>query len=50
MAVMLLLDYLWPGNVRELANRMERLVLLGDEDELIEDLTQNTVNSQGIAS
>ncbi|GGI86037.1 sigma-54-dependent transcriptional regulator [Shewanella gelidii] len=33
-----LLDYHWPGNVRELANRIERFVLLGDEQELIEEL------------
>lgn len=34
-----LLDYSWPGNVRELANRIERFVLLGDEDEMINELT-----------
>ncbi|WP_299797043.1 sigma-54 dependent transcriptional regulator [uncultured Shewanella sp.] len=33
-----LLDYSWPGNVRELANRIERFVLLGDEDEMVEEL------------
>jgi DNA-binding NtrC family response regulator len=33
-----LLDYHWPGNVRELSNRMERLVLLSDENNLIEEL------------
>lgn len=41
MAVMLLLDYLWLGKVRELDNPMERFVLLGDEDALIEELTLN---------
>ena len=31
-----LLEYHWPGNVRELSNSLERLVLLGDEDELVQ--------------
>jgi len=30
-----LLEYHWPGNVRELSNRIERLVLLNDEEEFI---------------
>lgn len=34
-----LLDYSWPGNVRELANRIERFVLLGDEQEMVEELS-----------
>lgn len=29
-----LMAYHWPGNVRELSNRIERFVLLGDEQEL----------------
>lgn len=29
-----LMDYAWPGNVRELSNRIERFILLGDENEL----------------
>lgn len=33
-----LLDYHWPGNVRELSNRIERYVLLEDEQELIAGL------------
>ncbi|MGB0936552.1 MAG: sigma-54-dependent transcriptional regulator [Colwellia sp.] len=33
-----LLDYYWPGNVRELSNRLERFVLLDDEQELLNDL------------
>ncbi|WP_428636670.1 sigma-54-dependent transcriptional regulator [Shewanella sp.] len=33
-----LLDYSWPGNVRELANRIERFVLLGDEQEMVQEL------------
>ena len=31
----------WPGNVRELANRIERFVLLGDEQELLLDTKVN---------
>ncbi|TKB45816.1 sigma-54-dependent transcriptional regulator [Thalassotalea mangrovi] len=34
-ALRTLLDYHWPGNVRELSNRIERLVLLNDEQELL---------------
>ena len=30
-----MLDYHWPGNVRELSNRLERYVLLNDEEELL---------------
>lgn len=30
-----LYDYDWPGNVRELSNKIERFVLLGDEQELL---------------
>jgi len=37
-----LLEYYWPGNVRELSNRIERFVLLNDEEEL----TQNIHTSQ----
>ncbi len=29
-----LMSYHWPGNVRELSNKLERFVLLGDENEL----------------
>ena len=35
----LLLDYAWPGNVRELSNRIERFVLLGDEEEMLDELS-----------
>ena len=34
-----MLDYYWPGNVRELSNRIERLILLGDETELVHELS-----------
>ena len=47
-----LYDYHWPGNVRELSNKIERFVLLGDEQELVQDtrvsaanLTSNTSDS-----
>ncbi|WP_448565376.1 sigma-54-dependent transcriptional regulator [Thalassotalea ganghwensis] len=36
-----LLDYHWPGNVRELSNRIERFVLLDDEQELIANVNYN---------
>lgn len=32
-----LMAYPWPGNVRELSNRIERFVLLQDEEELLPD-------------
>ena len=38
----LLLEYAWPGNVRELSNLVERYVVLGDEEELLQ-LLQNQV-------
>jgi len=39
-----LLDFHWPGNVRELSNRVERFILLDDEQELINGMAtaQNT--------
>jgi DNA-binding NtrC family response regulator len=37
-----LMDYKWPGNVRELSNRIERFVLLQDEEELIPDNSTRT--------
>ncbi|NVK25122.1 MAG: sigma-54-dependent Fis family transcriptional regulator [Gammaproteobacteria bacterium] len=37
-----LLAYDWPGNVRELSNKLERYVLLGDEQELLADIQPNT--------
>lgn len=40
-----LLDYHWPGNVRELSNRIERFVLLDDEQELVQQFT-HTLNSE----
>lgn len=33
-----LIEYPWPGNVRELSNKIERFVLLQDEQELLADL------------
>ena len=43
-----LMDYHWPGNVRELSNRLERFVLLGDEQELVQDL-RSKANSAVLA-
>ncbi len=39
-----LYDYHWPGNVRELSNKIERFVLLGDEQELVQDTRVSTAN------
>ena len=36
-----LLDYHWAGNVRELANRIERFVLLDDQQELLQGLNSS---------
>jgi len=36
-----LIAYPWPGNVRELSNKIERFVLLQDEQELLADLQQS---------
>lgn len=33
-----LLEYYWPGNVRELSNKIERFVLLDDEEELTQNI------------
>jgi len=46
-----LYDYDWPGNVRELSNKIERFVLLGDENELITETTASiniTASSQSV--
>ncbi|QSX28727.1 sigma-54-dependent Fis family transcriptional regulator [Shewanella cyperi] len=42
-----LLDYAWPGNVRELSNRIERFVLLGDEEELRAETRPGAVAVKG---
>lgn len=42
-----LMDYYWPGNVRELSNRIERFVLLGDEQELLSDLNSKVTDITG---
>jgi DNA-binding NtrC family response regulator len=36
-----MLDYHWPGNVRELSNKIERLALLNEEDDLLQDLLKS---------
>ena len=40
----LLLEYHWPGNVRELSNRIERYVLLDDEEELTQSIFPNVLS------
>jgi two-component system, NtrC family, response regulator len=42
-----LLDYHWPGNVRELSNRIERLVLLDDWQELVNGLNSSAQQQSG---
>ncbi|MAG29999.1 MAG: DNA-binding response regulator [Deltaproteobacteria bacterium] len=36
----LLMDYHWPGNVRELENMVKRIVVLGNEQAAIDEITQ----------
>lgn len=43
-----LLDYHWPGNVRELSNRLERYVLLNDEEELLHLVTAETTSDNSL--
>jgi DNA-binding NtrC family response regulator len=45
-ALKAILSYKWPGNVRELSNRVERLVLLGDENALIDELQNSDAKRQ----
>jgi two-component system NtrC family response regulator len=42
----LLLEHHWPGNVRELSNRIERFVLLDDEEELTQNIFPNITEAQ----
>lgn len=37
-----LIDYPWPGNVRELSNKIERYILLGDAEELLQDINHGS--------
>ena len=48
-ALKALMEYPWPGNVRELSNKIERFVLLQDEQELLADL-QPSSNSPALAT
>jgi len=41
-----LLDYHWPGNVRELSNKIERFVLLSDEEELNLNVNNNALSNK----
>ena len=43
-----LLDYHWAGNVRELANRIERFVLLDDQQELLQGLNSSPNDNSSI--
>lgn len=45
-ALKALLSYRWPGNVRELANRIERYVLLQDEQELLSGMSNPPLSLQ----
>jgi two-component system response regulator AtoC len=38
----LLMEYHWPGNVRELENMIKRMVVLGSEQTVIQELSQGT--------
>jgi len=42
-----LLDFHWPGNVRELSNRIERYLLLADENELTNGMSLNASSDIG---
>jgi len=37
----LLMDYHWPGNVRELENMVKRMVVLGNEQTVLQELSQS---------
>jgi two-component system response regulator AtoC len=37
----LLMDYHWPGNVRELENMIKRMVVLGSEQTVLQELSQS---------
>lgn len=41
----LLMEYHWPGNVRELENMIKRMVVLGNEQTVLHELTQPAVQS-----
>ena len=41
-----LVAYGWPGNVRQLQNVLKRLILLGESEEMIEEITSSARNSQ----
>mgnify|MGYP000041201757 FL=1 len=43
-----LLEYHWPGNVRELSNRIERFVLLDDEQELTHNFNALASNNSNL--
>lgn len=39
-------EYHWPGNVRELENMIKRMVIFGDEDEVIQNLLGKRLNNR----
>lgn len=43
-------NYAWPGNVRELINLVQRLLILGGEDEIGQDEVEQTLGTQVIAA
>ena len=43
-----LIEYRWPGNVRELSNRLERFVLLDDEQELVVSMQNNATSATNL--
>lgn len=43
-------NYPWPGNVRELINLVQRLLILGGEDEIGQDEVERTLGTQLIAA
>lgn len=46
-AISVLKDYHWPGNIRELENVIKRIVLLGEEDTILQDLVSNRLRKEG---
>jgi transcriptional regulator with GAF, ATPase, and Fis domain len=42
-------EYHWPGNVRELQNALQRILLLGDGDDIIDELIRTPRHQDGTA-
>src|SRR3970040_3195421 len=43
------LNYAWPGNVRELENNIKRLIILGNEAQLITEMERKRENGHLVA-